>query len=265
MDIVHTEHTEQLESLDNFLKLIPFSRVSRIHVVLHSHGWLLPALYDKLTALSPPKVPALQILLPNPLSTDLKGAQWMKSVFDQELNPLHRKGFNLEVRYYENSPAMEGIMCELEEGLKAFGIHVPPVPAPTRPPGLFHCFYNNGTPSMMGRQFLEHFWFLWGKHPLHTIAFDFDDTLFASLPYRIEAWQQTVKDYAAKSWFKRSMFGSEIRKMIKDEAALGDKIREIFFREQVDPRVLDALFAPEVPAPLKQSIYQHRFEYMTKK
>ena len=260
MIIPDSAQYQQMQTLGGFLSNISTRDVLGYKILARTGSWVLPAVFDQLNSLEDPPFPPIDIILQNPLSMDLDTLRSVQECWDQEIRPLIRKGSRINIRYHEIHTIQEGVIVQMKNGQKAFGLtQAPPPNIRKQEPKLLNCFFHNGSVTIGGSNFQDHFDYLWGKKELHTIAFDFDDTLIESISFRIEAWLRTLMDLSQKPWFKMEYLDESLREHIKDEHLTRIKVKEVILKELVDPRVLRALFPNVQQEQLRQSIYNYRY------
>ena len=114
-------------------------------------------------------------------------------------------------------------------------------------------------------------WFahMWGKSDrrrLHTIVFDFDDTIVESHSYQVQAWVDTVKEAIGSVGLRSEQLrltpddgvANEDGLSIADERVLRARISRIFFEKGSARAIFDALFAG-VPERVAEALHSFRY------
>lgn len=91
-------------------------------------------------------------------------------------------------------------------------------------------------------------WFnhFWGHHRIHTILFDFDDTLFETTHAQVDGWLDVISDNIKKKFIAESDFRSkaDFEKLRKPTAQAREHMCNIFLDEQTAAKIVIRLFKP---------------------
>jgi phosphoglycolate phosphatase-like HAD superfamily hydrolase len=90
-------------------------------------------------------------------------------------------------------------------------------------------------------------WFshLWGRHGLRALVFDFDDTLFSTTEAQITAWLGAVRALLNRGLISEGDVAAPLHAALDNEEAARSYIRDAFFVEQSEGRILAALIPSE--------------------
>jgi phosphoglycolate phosphatase-like HAD superfamily hydrolase len=91
--------------------------------------------------------------------------------------------------------------------------------------------------------FLSWFNHLWGTHRIHTILFDFDDTLFLTTECQVDAWVEALRSAVGGKTFAARDLAPEIRRSIDRRGDIAQKMTRIFIEEQQEESILRRLFS----------------------
>jgi len=102
----------------------------------------------------------------------------------------------------------------------------------------------------------------WGTFNLHTLLFDFDDTLVTSFSIQVEAWWQTVIKLYAEGTLKKEMLHEDIASVIDNWELTHQCIRNIFITHQMAPAILKAIItnSAQSNSELVSRIIETRYE-----
>src|SRR5882724_3765834 len=106
--------------------------------------------------------------------------------------------------------------------------------------------------------FLSWFAHLWGKHRIHTLLFDFDDTLFLTTECQVDAWVEALQSAIDGKTFVRPDLAADIRKVIDRRADLTQRMTDIFIKRQQENEILRSLFNTLPPLNKLDMLRRHR-------
>jgi len=157
-------------------------------------------------------------------------------------------GLDYEIRHYSSLSPLRGIMLQHKDGSHS----------------AFLSFYGWGTPARMSGRELEvswcylrdhvaeddkllsvyRSWFaqFWGKHRLHTILFDFDDTLFQTTDIQVRAWMRALSTGVESGLIEKGMTAPDVRDALSDEDLLHSVLTTILLWEQQESNMIERLF-----------------------
>jgi phosphoglycolate phosphatase-like HAD superfamily hydrolase len=100
-------------------------------------------------------------------------------------------------------------------------------------------------------------WFdrLWGKHKLHTLVFDFDDTLFRTTDIAVSAWATAVLKSRTDGWIGDDELSPMICAACADWEALLRAIKEIYLIDGQERAMLERVFRVQ-PSEQRLRIFQ---------
>ena len=80
-------------------------------------------------------------------------------------------------------------------------------------------------------------WFnhLWGKNEIHTVVFDFDDTLVDSINIQVKAWVYSIKHFIKIDEITKLDLDNSISQTLNNSEKLISVIKKIFIQEQHSP------------------------------
>ncbi len=178
------------------------------------------------------------------------------------------RDFGFQHQFYSAPPMMHGILVRYEDGFEcfAYSFYVRSRNGKTR-------ISNQGflqvgmSPGLFAPQFDNWFTYHWGKSDtlIHTVVFDFDDTLADTGFVQVCAWCDAIK----KLKDHRKQF---LREEIKSAAEAGDLealMLERFSTRQTADQIATSIFEKNTPADtaavLKAEIHKSRLEVRLKR
>jgi len=87
-------------------------------------------------------------------------------------------------------------------------------------------------------------WFLqfWGKHKIHTLIFDFDDTLFQTTDMQVCGWMKALEFTIGNGLIKIEELKAEVRSAVREPERFQAVMRTIFLDEQEEARIAQRVF-----------------------
>lgn len=90
--------------------------------------------------------------------------------------------------------------------------------------------------------FLSWFGHYWGRHQVHTLIFDFDDTLFQTTSAQVKGWVSAITKSLKDSLISVEDLQRDVARVAASEVALTEKMTAIFLDEQQEKRIFDRIF-----------------------
>lgn len=260
--------TETAKSIEAFVKRFNLDDVIRVAVITHTGGVTLSSLLATLRKLPVShkgrRIP-LQVLLRSKELSDLRRAQAIdRSLIELREFAAANPGFLVEARPYAAPPLLRCIMFEHQDGRHSAYLSFYDWP-------LAKGLNQRGASSPASLQrvrvestdwplemFLSWFSHLWGIHRIHTVLFDFDDTLFLTTECQVAGWVQALKSAVDGKTFSPADFATEIRRLIDRKVDLTESMTKIFLHEQQEHEILERLFSKIPPLPKLEMLRRHR-------
>lgn len=87
-------------------------------------------------------------------------------------------------------------------------------------------------------------WFaqFWGRHRIHTLLFDFDDTLFQTTDIQVRAWMHALCTAMESGLIEKGMIAEDVREALPDQDLLHQVLTDILLWEQQESNMIDRLF-----------------------
>jgi phosphoglycolate phosphatase-like HAD superfamily hydrolase len=253
-DLPDGEQSGAANEINTFIQAANMDDVVRVRVITHTGGVTLHAVLAALER-SRPKEPApLHVLMRSPELSDLGRAQAIRrSLLSLREFSGGTKNYQVEARIYASPPLLRCVILEHQGGQYSAYLSFYDWPLAK---GLNQRGEANrstvqhirvGAADLLLDTFLSWFAHLWGKHRIHTLLFDFDDTLFLTTECQVEAWVEALQSAIDGKTFVRSDLAADIRRVIDRRADLTERMTEIFIKRQQEDEILRSLFK-ELPA-----------------
>lgn len=87
-------------------------------------------------------------------------------------------------------------------------------------------------------------WFaqFWGRHRIHTLLFDFDDTLFQTTDIQVRAWMYALRTGVESGLIEKTMIAQDVRDVLPDQGLLQSVLIDISLWEQQESNMIRRLF-----------------------
>jgi phosphoglycolate phosphatase-like HAD superfamily hydrolase len=229
---------------------------------------------------------SIDVLLRNPASEISSRAEQIRSTVHM-LEERETKGHkNIQVRYYESLPAVRGVLAltsnrhtehegclYVKSGFVSFYYYPLDMPSKKFPAGTY-VKDRVAEENAFSRLFLSWFNHLWGKpfrieglsNPIHTILFDFDDTLVATHQIQIQAWCDTIDKALEGYGVTRDQIKVLGDAALDNGTAANDeeirlRVQKTFFEKQRADRIFESIFSldDKKTQEIKEGLHQWRF------
>lgn len=245
----------------DFLNAHSLEGVEEIWIQAHTGQYLINNLIQCMSREGFYHRPRLKVLLRSPYWENQRRYRQLFFTVKGLREQLEEEGIRINIRFYQKAPK-ERLMCfKYTDGRRiAF------VSEYTQAPQKKSHAWARGMviqdeDSLQGRSpFLEMrldaFRHHWGHEELHTLIFDFDDTLFETSHLQIEAWGLASRQLLAEGFLQPGWLAKDFLAALasEKEAVLSSYLTQTFFRQQMAARILSALF-PQVPMARQEALY----------
>lgn len=250
----------QSESM--FFDTLDISEVSEMFIIGHTGRKLVERLIQKLELdietenINPISI---KILLKSPNSeTQERSTQIVDTI--SKLNRLRSKGLNIDFRFYESLPFYRCVLCVLKNAAKKSMISNYLWLPQFKTMAFNYNFENgqneNGIYFDLAKSWFDHYW---GNNEIHTLVFDFDDTVVKTFDIQVEAWCRTILMLVENNELDLYYCSSEINSHIDDYHQLRLYVAKVFEEHQMAPRIFQQLFPLLDNESMKQRIEEIRF------
>lgn len=250
----------QSESL--FFDTLDISELSEMFIIAHTGRKLIERLIRKIELYVETEKfnsISIKILLKSPNSeTQERSAQIIDTI--SKLNGLRSKGVNIDFRYYESLPFYRCVLCVLKNAEKKSMISNY-IWLPQFKTMAFNYNFENGQNESgiyfdLAKSWFDHYW---GNNEIHTLVFDFDDTVVKTFDIQVEAWCQTIMMLLGNNELDLYYCSAEINSHINDYYKLQLYVAKVFEEHQMAPRIFQQLFPLLDNERMKQRIEEIRF------
>lgn len=226
-----------------FIDSLDFSDIKEIKILAHTGNILVDSLRIALNSSSfrgnsPPKI---KILLKDPLSEHPDRRDKIVRTYDSiESFYKYRQDISVEIRFYSSLQTFRGIFVTHNDNkrdcffsaynwTKTYDNITKCSFLTTKavPKGFVWRGESGQEPDFL--QITEN-WFnyLWGPGIIHTIAFDFDDTLFTTYNDHIEAWEKAIYKIYESNPDVLHLFEPILKGLVKSNSSLQNYVVEKF-------------------------------------
>ena len=105
--------------------------------------------------------------------------------------------------------------------------------------------------------FLSWFRHFWGRHYIHTLIFDFDDTLFFTTAAQVHGWLRGIERAIESGAIKQDQLADDFREA-SGTTHLDSLMTDIFFEEQDEDKIIRRITKAEISSDSKQSLRRER-------
>lgn len=254
--LVAESQGETIAQIDEFIQNVGLNDVERVMVTTHTGGVTLKGVIDALKRAvispAPSKPIEVHVLLRSPHLSDLGRARAIqKSLSQLREFATGTNNFDVEARFYASPPLLRCIMATHRGGRHSAYLSFYDWSAKA----AFNLRSKANKSSFAGirmdedhsdrwlfEMFLSWFAHLWGVHRIHTLLFDFDDTLFLTTECQVRGWMEALKTAVDGKTFAPSELASDVRKILERRVDLTPLITNIFLDKQEEQEILGRLF-----------------------
>ena len=217
---------------------LKWESIKRIDILAHVGVEHVVDISNKLGQLKPQKEKVqINLLIRHPTvesKSRFKRLETIRTFVDK-----HKFDFN--VRTYSAPPSFRCLFAEYvgttanRQNLIAFYKWTPL--KSTKAFGKYRLYGDNHEFAIAGKDLFQHYW---GKSNLHTIVFDFDDTLVDTTSIQVDAWIQTI---AKKEWEQH--LKEAIKKNLQQTEKIQKDMTRIFLEKQLARDIFETIFETE--------------------
>lgn len=274
-DLKFKKYTEE-----KFIKSLDFSKVKKIKVLSHTGRTLYAQLGEKLDELitDNKKFPEeIHVLTRTRFIESMDRIQYINSTISrvhslreqEHIIPKNVGDERIDIRFYESIPSIRGIICEDYKG-KIINFTTAYYWERENTSRKLDCAFivRESTTQKTEQGKLLNSWFsqYWGRDEVHTIVFDFDDTLIPSMDLQIDAWLEVInKKYIADKNFISKLkprLGQYVKGNVDgllNNSSFREEIKKIFIEQQLAEAIIEEIFLDITEDELKD-INSDRFK-----
>lgn len=260
---------------EDFLSHLPIVDIRELRVLAHTGKILVTELRSQIDRAPRRQDERLvvKVLLRDPLAEGPSRRKQVVNTYEDLVTfARDRQDVQVQVRFYSGLPSVRGITCMGTDPARRWyflsaydwgadhAAGEAPSPQKTRAlnPGVTWSGRTPDTPAPM--KLLEH-WFdyLWGPGLLHTIAFDFDDTLVRTYDDHVEAWRGALLGALKDGLLTRDMLAPDVLAVVDDPVRLGDLLARLYRSLARAPKIAAALVHPHTDAAVTLKLNERRY------
>jgi phosphoglycolate phosphatase-like HAD superfamily hydrolase len=251
-----------------FISSLNFRGVTKILVIANTGEVTVKMLREWLTrhvsALPPRQRIKLEILLRSPHISDKKRFDSITRTIKEIHNfSAANRQFDTEVRYYASVCPLRATIFEYADnkysGHLSFSDWGPGANLNQRDAAHEHAFTKlrvKDTEPLLS-VFLSWFRHFWGYNKIHTLIFDFDDTLFFTTAAQVHGWIRGIERALETNVITLEQLADDVEKALRSTQA-DSVFTDIFFEEQEEARILRRLTKIDLSTDAIRSIRQER-------
>lgn len=227
------------ETLSEYLQELDYQKIQEINILAHTGKNSLSLCKNSIESylrknnLKELKNLKINMLLKDPLMETSNRYEQIKSLTMSNITELQKLNIKINVKFYQSLPTFHAFLFKTEKDYSCF---------------ISFYFWENKKSLIFNKSFvltnsqdshpliqLVSSWFnhLYSKNFIHTIIFDFDDTIINSFDEQIEAWIYTLKEINNEEYlsFARNKFQKNLFDIINDDDNLKSYVKHIFLTE----------------------------------
>ena len=257
-----------------FLEKVDLSKVSHLYILGHTGQTIFTpfrARLEKLIAKGPGNFPEeIRILIRAPIAEGLRRNNYIHNttVAIGQLQEMHK---NINVRFYESVPAIRGIICQYRTQEKTRDIYMTSYywSGPNRSKAFdFAYVARDSLVSPKSEIKILESWIdqYWGKDEIHTVVFDFDDTLVKTRDVQVKAWAQAIINSLDKKTIKTENLSNKFQDWVSQgsdrsatDPVLLETIKDIFIDKQLAAAIAREIFV-DIEEGTIEEINKDRFD-----
>jgi len=251
-----------------FLRQLKPDDISRIKIIANTGQSTVQSIISELRPLIAGTTferLGIDILLRSPSNSDQqRSAQTMATITEAhtlDTSSASTKSVTVRHRFYSATLPFRSVIVEHTDGARSAFLS-------------FYGWTHNGAPRardaatdeaiIVTKTKLSHIlldvcfsWFthLWGRHNIHTIVFDFDDTLFSTTEPQVNAWVAAIRKNVRSGALAQSDLDPQFAACLDDDEQVRARVRDVFLTHQnegdifstlVPDAALRAALAPEL-------------------
>ncbi|MDY0093264.1 MAG: HAD hydrolase-like protein [Candidatus Vecturithrix sp.] len=212
---------------------------------------------------------AIYIALKHPGSESLRRAAQIEETVKRIKRLQEYENVNIQYCFYQALPSHRGIICEDYDGNRtAYLSSYEWLPYQKNQASRYaivvgDSLQNRHPMITMLDSWISHYWGK-GHGKLHTIVFDFDDTLAPTMKIQIKAWIEALNNAVNNGDIIVENFSPELREAKNDPRTYFAYIQDAFIRHQMADKIITALLPGLQNEHIKEVINTERFRIREK-
>src|ERR1044071_2521298 len=250
----------------DFMRKIDIRKIKSIKLIGHTGDNLYTAVREKLEAIrneptsENKKRIQIQVVVRHPKAEGKRRSTQITGTRDS-IKRLRAEGFNIQLQFYQDLPSHRGIICEYLDGKRIIYLSAYYWPK-KKSRALSEAMVikdsiNSPNPlAKMLESWISHYQ---GMGKVHTIVFDFDDTLAPTMTIQVEAWIEAIESALKRKLISEDQLVQAIKEARADRKRYNQCITNIFVEYQMAEQILDAIL-PGIDNKTREAIDTDRFE-----
>ena len=259
-----------------FLDMVDLSKVSHLYILGHTGQSIYIPFRERLRELIDKGVnypEEIRILIRAPIAEGLRRNHYVHNTI-VAVGELQQRHKNIDVRFYESVPAIRGIICQSRTEEKTRDIYMTSYywDSPNHTKAFNWAYVTKDTiHSRNDEAKILESWMdqYWGKDEIHTVVFDFDDTLVKTRDVQVRAWAQAIVACLDDKTIKEENLSSKFEDWVNQglvrsatDPILLEIVKNIFVDKQLAEAIALEIFVGMNEETIKQ-INKKRFEIRT--
>lgn len=251
-----------------FFDSLPLGDISEILIIAHTGQKFIERLENKLNSDSLTQAYPIKIkaLLKSPGAESQDRSQKIMDTISL-LKKIKTSGYDVETRFYDTLPFYRCVLCKLKTGkVKCLVSSYTWLPQFKTAAYTYNFVFEaaNGNKKLNLLYDLVKSWFdhYWGNEEIHTLIFDFDDTIVKTFDVQIDAWCRTFINLIENGEIVPEICSSGIRENLNNYEKLRAYVREVFIEHQMAAKMFSVFFPnlPENHSDIRLKVEIARFE-----
>jgi len=258
----------------DFLEKVDLSKVSHLYILGHTGQNIYMSFRERIEKLiekGPGHYPEeIRVLIRAPVVEGLRRNRYIHATV-VAVDKLHQKDKKIDVRFYESVPAVRGIICQYRTPDQTRESYITSYywPQSNHSKSFDVAYVTRDTvnspkpPALVLYSWIEQYW---GKDEIHTVVFDFDDTLIKTRDVQVKAWAQVIVESLENHTIEGKNLSPKFQawfhqKSVKaaTDLLLLDAVKDIFVDKQMAEAIAQEIFV-DVPEETWRRINKKRFE-----
>lgn len=203
------------------------------------------------------------VVMKHPTSEAQKRARDIAMTVEITENLKEYQGVKIQYRFYQGLPAHRGIICEDKDKNRTAYLSAYEW-LPQKNQASPYAVVIEDSPEKrnpmidMLDSWISHYW---GKNDgkIHTIIFDFDDTLASTMKIQIKAWIHAIDDALSNGEITLEELSPEVKDARNDLREYYNCIQEKFIQYQMADKIIDAILPGLKNQDIKDRIDYERY------
>jgi phosphoglycolate phosphatase-like HAD superfamily hydrolase len=265
---------------EKFIKTLDFTKIKKLKILAHTGRTLFVMIADKIEKLKKEskQIPEeIHVLTRTQFVECMDRYDYIKATVARINGWRNAEGIIpenvgdelIDIRFYEALPCIRGVICEDYDGKTIIFTTAYYWEKDNITKKFDYAFkIQQSSKQKEGPSELLSSWFkqYWGRDEIHTIVFDFDDTLVPSMDLQIKAWSKVIDDRVRANRNFISKLNPRLGQYIHGEEDLLEnepfqrELSQIFIEKQLAEAISDDIFSNITESELKE-INEARFSY----